>query len=1033
VQPQIPFVYLWLRFEDPDGEVRDFPQNFPLIVRFSPPGAAAGPVREKNIVLQPDGRLIFPAWDRNGQHWRSFLLRVNTSPDFPLIVCEASAALVASPVRSSRYLALSALPAELPSQERFFALPRSWQMRQADWRFGARGFGANGAYDSPVGLFRHTSPRADIGSRASPVELILHPHWHFLRQEFYDRYFGNAHLDNPPRAALRKRISIPPVRMEGFRTDAFAASSPFDTFSNWVAGAASPPELANLLQCLPMILRRAETGPDFSPPAGTQLGLRFRTPANTMVYSESVTRRRILTSPAPPPGPDRLRMYDLPEMWKSRGYYTRRTLSSPAAAGKFFQTLSAAEIREAEQKAKPLVFCLDDMVIAVGNPATRRVTSPLSPFASRVAIFNHRFDRRIPNSTAQGLYRNLLPATAADELDLPRSNVAPVANYVADYPDWTRLILTGGNLHEVFNARMPDASPPDAVGARAAVRWEDSMRVVLRRRAWDYSPATQTASPAADNRPLAGRILLPQMAPRINVPAASPHFSIQAFFNQFGPAAASPFSFDARTMGRHDIALLRCCDIQSGKEVALNLHYIRQNFDFLSPPAIPRRDFVYHQATNVTNRWSGNEPGVSTERAAIVPSPPSAASPVPLHVPVVWFLQSVPLNQAHFKLTMTGGSGRDDRHAQSGTGKASRDGYQPSPPLGHASGAGGMFTSAHETGHMGSMPDEYNERSDGQSYRAPSFVSRMPGDPYDEDVRRYHVGTPAQRMESGMMQSNQHLRNRYFWPGAEWVRRIINMPVKVSLGSGFPDFQLPQHQQAVAGQTYYCWPLTQQVSPPAPNRRGMELFLYALGKDHYSQRLLFGAPYDGIFIIVVKIRFRVPGNATRATEDAERADILRRPYAVVRNFFNQRWIADGTANYGSPATPHRFRRCLIQVTPQAIVANYPFEPPLPPSPPAPNGQRANATTLLARWGFDFTVDIQGGGAAGGVWATANQLNINYGASTSNVDGHFVRHFPRMIFGTDKDVSAVAGPTTIRPADWERIVRRLIPGATVRPA
>jgi len=67
-------VYLRLRFEDPDGVIRDFPENYPVTVRFSPPGPSADPIRERRCIVSTEGKLSFPAFDDPKEYWRSFYL-----------------------------------------------------------------------------------------------------------------------------------------------------------------------------------------------------------------------------------------------------------------------------------------------------------------------------------------------------------------------------------------------------------------------------------------------------------------------------------------------------------------------------------------------------------------------------------------------------------------------------------------------------------------------------------------------------------------------------------------------------------------------------------------------------------------------------------------------------------------------------------------------------------------------------------------------------------------------------------------------
>jgi hypothetical protein len=1003
--------------------VRSFPENFPVIVRFSPP--SGGAVRDKRVTVGQRGKLTFPVQDQPGQYWRSFTLRFD-EPQRPWFICESPPALVSPPLaRATRYAPGGSPPPR--GYERFFALPGKWLMRQGDWRVVEPGFIDNGQFLSPTATISHTQPSSNIGSELSPVRLVLDPYWHFLRFEYYDRYYGNAHLDSPPRPALRKRISVPPVRLWGFRNDPSAAGNNPNAYSNWTISMANPADSADMLQCLPFILRRDANGVAFSPPDGSKLGLRFRTPANAHIYSFFDRERRLIISPPPPFGPERLRFYDLPRQWNSQRYYTRHVASSPPAPGKFFHTLSAAEISQAEQKEHPLVFCLDDMVLAVGDPAAATVTAVLSPPADRVAIFGHRFDERIAQCNPQGLYKLLSPPMP-DAFDLPRSDVQVINNYIYDYPDWTRLVLAQGNLFEVFDQRMPrDILPSGVIGARAAVRWVDGTAPFPGIAALIESPPG-TWIAAADNFPVPGRCLSPPFAPRIDVPAANPLFSMQPFFQQRPPWPGWRFDGSHLQIGRYDIALLRCADIQEGNEVAINFNYFRHHFNYLSPPPpsppvpvpLPVSDAQYALllCQNVANRWSGNEPGVSENRAIFVPRIPSPpAPPPPFKAPAIWFPQALRREQAHFTLQLTPG-GRDNRGSLLGTGDTGADSYveepaqsPPEPSMVH------WFTAAHETGHMGGLPDEYNERWNAQSYGQASFNSLLPGDPYETDGRDDTV--PLSTPQSAMMNGVKMMRNRYFWHSAEWVRRVIGYPLQVGLGPNYPDYWLPRHPQPAQGRTYYSWPLAHHVSPPAWPRTGHEIYLFPLGKDHFSQRVLAGGPprgpFDGILVVVAKIVCRLPANVNPVVQFNQRRNILNGMQAGVRRTMNNRFWVEGTLNYGSPPRPWRLNRCLLHFVPQVVVFNYPH---------GTAAEQATANSMTGNYGYDFQVNVTWPGAVTHVWTPPDTLDITANGLHLNIDPAFASSFPFMIIGQDK------APNAVTTNDLTPVVQRVIPGAVV---
>jgi hypothetical protein len=1036
LQPPVYRIYLRLRFLDPDGTVRNFPANYPVRVRF---GDDPNAVRvDSSPPMSGDGIVAVDA--RTAVPW-AFLTLQFDSAEIPYIVCEP---LGSPPMSPLQYQPASGLAGATAHGERFFSLPQQWDLCQADWS-PPPNFPDNGRWESPPGRIRHTtSPPNDIhiGTPAAPIDFVLAPHWHYTRFEFYDRYYGNANLDSPPRPAHQQRISIPPIAVQGFRNNVDAAGSPPDTHSNWAVDLGGN----SLLQALPFILRRDATGAALSPPSpsGSQLGLRFSNPANTFVYSTTDQSRVIAVSPPPAaPGPDRLRYYDLPTLWKSRGYYTRRVVSSPPAAGKFFPTLTAAEIASAEQRNSPLVFSLDDMVLCTGN-AAGGLTGVLSPPAdtassepsARVAIFNHRFDAKVgTNTNPQGVYKMLSPP-APDAFDLPRSDVTVTQNYLYDYPDWTRMVTARGNVHDVYDRRTADGmSPPNVVGARAAVRWVDATGPQgVGVFSFNPSPPPNTIN-HADGLPLPGRVLTGVPA-RVDIPGANPLFSLQPFYQQF-TARRYQVAYNAaqsEQIGRYDAVLLRCCDVQGGNEVAISMRYLRSNFNFagpLSPPlAVSQAAYAQGISQNVANRWSGNDPNVNQYRTNFTPqTSPPPSPPVPLRVDAVWFPQSVSRNRAHFAVDLWD-QPRDKRGSQSGDGKSGPRSYQSdgAPNYGYAA--------AHETGHMGGLPDEYNERWNGASYQQISLKQNLPGDPYEPDGRTETGRTAG----SAMMNGNMRVRNRYFWHEAEWVRQIVGTPLKVNLqdigGTLYDSFVLPQH--ATAGRTYYPWPLQgmrDQVvsppvfSPPAPvmayptNWGCYDLFLYALGKDHYSANMIPHAsppaPFDGILVIALKITCTVFPSAvppTRADENGWKVQTLEHLAAGTRSIFNNRWGFSG--NFAAPNWA--FNKGLILVVPQFVVENYPA---------AADGTAPDAATLgIANsvkntFGVNYQLQVDTSPPANN-WSPPGMRLLMNVQNFGQLDALFAAEVPRML-GINK------APGALTAADLQPIVQIVLPGAVVR--
>src|SRR5262249_32170632 len=218
----------------------------------------------------------------------------------------------------------------------------------------------------------------------------------------------------------------------------------------------------------------------------------------------------------------------------------------------------------------------------------------------------------------------------------------------------------------------------------------------------------------------------------------------------------------------------------------------------VSPP-----EYALAASMNVANRWNGNEPGVSTDRAELLPRPLSPPGPLPpLKVQVVWFAQSLKRDWSHFDVTLQN-IDRDNRGGTTGIGASGPRSYteDPNPLMNH------WFPMAHESGHMDGMPDEYNARWWGASYDQLSFKANLPGDPYEPDGRDETGDLAA----SPMMNGNKRMRNRYFWHAAEWVRRVTNVPMKVKLGNTYDDYWLPGHPRVDQGPTFYPWPVAHQL------------------------------------------------------------------------------------------------------------------------------------------------------------------------------------------------------------------------------
>jgi hypothetical protein len=940
LMPPVPRIYLRLRFRDPEGIVRDFPPNYPIRVQFG--DGVGSQFVTPSPPLQPGGLVTFNG--RITPPWREFTLQFQPG-NINYFICEAPGSPPASP---PTFQLAPNLAGATANRQRYFNLPPQWQLGQADWS-PPPAFAGNGRFSPPRGLIQHTvSPPADIGSVANPIVLVLDPHWKYLQFQYFDRFYGHGLMDSPPGSGHQRRISIPAIALEGLRNDPAVAASPPDTHSNWTIGA----DPRDLIQCLPWVLRRDLNGAAISPPMrGSKVGMRFRTnPALvSTVYSKDENTREI-RHVSPPggsagplePGPERLRYYDLPRIWKSANYFARGVPDSPPGqsppAGQFFDELNVADLARSDARATPLIFSLDDIVLT--DPAL----TPLPAAAGdRIAVIHHRFaDRQvsppaaapqIANVSTEGVYK---AGADASPPGYPFSNIGlRRRHYLTDYPDWTRLVIAQGNLYDVFGNRTPDsAAAGRVVGARAAVRWVDAT----------VAPNGVATANALEPRPGA---------------TVQTYFSIQPFYRQqylsrwhnpqaaaidhdewnapYTPTVASYYGGPAIVIaGRHDwrigrldLANIRCCDRSSGDEVAVLLRYQRFSFDFTAIPANPlaalagpaQRAWAKQFIDLATARWNGPDAApippagsrtVNEARAWILTSPPQASPP--LRTQIVTFMQYVDKTRAHFDVQSDVPAATSAMDSVSGTGNLRSNAlphdstsgfFGPTPP-------GRGLAASHEAGHCGSMPDEYRSNTaDSPDWRSLHLL----GNPYVMDLW-------------GLMNRNWDLRARYFWHAAEWLRTqpVMNgVNLRIHHGANESNFVLPHYPHAPAnpGRTFVNWPVRFNLRQrTAPDNSCFDSYLYMLGADGYSTTFLpaqgvlgGGARIDAILVVMVRVNYDLRNVALAAAPELQLRD---RVMTHIKQRFdadlNFRFTADFQVHAGVRRQPN-FTRCLLQFIP----------------------------------------------------------------------------------------------------------------------
>ena len=850
-------VFLKLMYLDPEGKPQPFPKDVPVTV--------LNPAGDQNEKTLNDGLLIFD-FDRA----KNFFTLSFNHPDHYFSVATATS----TAAEKNRWLAAADVPAAVKDAFHVFKAPKEWSLVTSDWKKVD-----SALYNTTEFRFENLTPKsAVLGVEGAPVEMHLDPHWQLVRFEFFDRAFGHA-------SHAGKRISTPPILLEGFRdgsTARGAIPNP-DTRSNWTINLADP---ATQTQALPWILpRRADKSADARPLAKDLL--QFTQPANTFIASQNGTTRTIeaiADAAKLAPGPDRMKLYDLPALWKSNKYFTRG-----AATNKFYNQLTDADVLTSLDKAKPLTFSLDDIILvdAAGAP------SPAGG-DELALIFFHQFKKPTGGNADikdQGVWKLGADSTKAF---FPYSDVKmPVKHYVQDYADWTRLVVVNGNLYEAFADRTPDTGAHDVIGARAAHMWVDSVA------------AGQTPTNAVSPRPTT---------------TTKPFYSIQPFCfqdihrvrsaclpaGQSNENTAQVPSHPGFFYGRYDTALLRCCDLDGTTELAVNVNFFRFHFDFTNAPATNADNSAFSNGNykklmleNVPKRWNGPETLALTDGSALVtntgdyfytPQPPSA---LPFKCKPFLYCQDTPQPRAHFRLNVLS-QPRADMNGFDGVGNFTAGNEV-------ATLDDGRFVAAHETGHGYSHPDEYNERWSGAacSYTFPGFGSQVPGDPFS--------------IESGalMMESVTNIENRYFWHSAEWIRRIIATPLQVE--SAAHQYFVPGHPTAVNNSRAFTYfPLHINSRATGGARGKFDAYLYMLGKDAYANRLKLGVEYDGVLCVVVKISYQFPSAAAHT-------DIFN----PIRDFNN---TIDANMNrkfvFRGALAPANFTNCLVHFMPRTLVETF---------------------------------------------------------------------------------------------------------------
>jgi hypothetical protein len=987
--------FLWL---DPEKKEHPFPKDMPLFLVYDGGGDP------KKLALGENG-VLDTVVDR-----RKSALKIMF--DFTSTGANTGVMYIATPppptgggdAPPDTLIKAADLQKALDEKNRVWRLPdNKWTTVESDWA----------ATDAPTytkGKFTNLSDNATtLGLHAKPGKLVLDPHWKYVRFEFYDRFFGKSdHSD--------KRISIPPVLLAGWRSAWAIGASPIppaDTESNWTARDADNDKAC---AAIGFVLQHKDDDGSDLPKLNKGMLLRFTT-KDAYVFSKSATEREIKIIAAGAADlkakTDRMKLYDLPPVWRSSKYFARTDPATPTT-GKNFDTLTDDEIAAADDPDKMMVFSLDDIVLCRPASATQLVPVTWTPAADRAAIFANTFLNG-PNPDDVGPYK---PDTANNMSYFSQQvSELTVRNYISDYAPWTRCVIAQGNMFDVFDRRTPEDAQNPVTGARAGARHVDSAVI---------SGPSNTA-------------------PARPTPTQTEFATVQPFFEQ---------RYDGgRQIGRFDLAMFRCCGVHTDgtTELGIAISYFRFHLNFNSPanappnpnpatgpdnppffdqtPPLPltlnnftaaeQQQWTDIAMRNIPRRWSGPDGGNNVGPITIRPTSANIGK-LPLEVRAIWFAQAFPQpsrNQCHFDLGIFQQRPTPPAVAPPFAGPlpatyqsvraymASNRGIGTLDRTENASTGTGWFVAAHETGHGGSLPDEYLEPTSPYNV-VPSpwllaFESNLPGGPFEPD------GT-------SMMNQNQQPRPRHFWHVAEWLR-FLNGNMDFEVHHGTHVFTLPHiASPAVPARpymsTHYGWSMAKVTPQTSGHGRGaFDIFLYPLGDEPYAATVLplkatpkLAAPhavpaFDGIIVIVVNMTVNMH-IAVPATPPASRNaaltnihNLLRPMDARVDRIFNYKWMAAGTV------AGHTFNRALLHFSARWNVPNYSMR----------------ATSIAAH----FTVNTQAAGAS--AWqggATGRTLRLTV------PDPNFENWFGNML--------GLANGTLNTAASYNSLAAEVIPGATV---
>lgn len=941
-------VHLKFMYKTPDGKERPFPKGFPYKFRFKD-----NSVEEFNIA-KDDGQVFHQVL----RDKKSFIIEF----EFKEIHYVASPK-VASP--KDELVKESEVQEKIKNKFNVFNLPLKLSLKNSVWTLSP----SVSNFDDTEKEFNDLENLSveNIGSEAAPINMILDPKWKHYKFTYYDRF-------------LKKRLSILPLVVEGLnkKTDSNPVSK-----SHWFMKAEE-------CLCVHWI--------DQSSPVPDKNSLvRFRTQPNTFIESsgtaDNFSRKYVtknstttatneigLNSGSPVNidfdimNAERMKYYDMPSVWKSQTYFTQQSPESGSGENEkdLFETFAEKDTTA----SRPLLFSLDDIVLYTTDSAGK-ISTPFNWSGSPIAVFCNTFTdidssgvQDTSNLTKFGLYKPITNTDYYSNKDIAAKRKDKLLQII-EYPDWIRLVAIKGNLFDAFNIRTPDNNT-NVVGARAAVRWLDASSII--------SPGTDATS-------------------RPDITKRSSTFTIQPYYKQ-------QHEFHGR-IGRFDMVLLRCCDIENDTEIAVNLHYIRFHlaFNFLLSEAETKRNrvastlsgtqaqnYINDKCNSIMNRWNGNDT-INLNRSKLIPKDPKFGK---LSIQTLWLIQAVPdsdQNLSHFNLKVFNDNAGRPFMTAKGTGELNE-----------------TYTAAdaHEAGHGNSLVDEYVERWSSASYRQPAFYSFSPGAPFDFDSR-------------AMMNGNSQIRARYFWHSAEWLNKIYKSEFVIQ--RSIHKFNLPTHSEKT-DKTFVSYPISKGEDLKSGERGRFDLYLYRLGEDEFSFDVLRThpkngkavlPPFDSILIIIVKMKFDFHTDDHTTIKNG-----LANISTGIRNQFNQKFFAS--------SVQLKLERCLLHFFPRFLVKNFSDDNEIKSDMSVSNKSEYDNKVSWIQSNYKLLFEVETKASGSSKWTESwfdkiigntNDLRI---LLDSNVATRFPRYFAHMVGIPDKKEEETSS--------YEPIAKKLILDAKI---